>query len=78
MPRYTEAQMAKKSALKAARSAIRTKHSIAADYEINDVLSTLEERIDNAQLTGVRLELSVGEIFEKALDGKTIDDAPDN
>ena len=43
---------ARANALKTIRSAIRLRHSINADNEINEVLPLVEERFDKAVLRG--------------------------
>lgn len=45
--------MRKAALLKAARSAIRLKHSLAADAELNDVLPMLEGKFDASVQIGV-------------------------
>lgn len=75
MRRYTDAEMAKKDAVKITRAAIRVKHSIAADHELNDVLPDLEERIDSAILGGARLEISAADLYGAVIDGKDIENA---
>ena len=55
----------KRAALKALRTAIRLKHSLAADAELNQRLPALEARIDAAIATGKRLEISIGQILDE-------------
>jgi hypothetical protein len=55
----TPEQMRLAALTKAARAAIRTKHSIAADYELNDFLPDAVERYESAQNEGRLLELEV-------------------
>lgn len=74
MRKYTEAEMAKKAMIKTARAGVRVKHSIAADYELNDVLPDLEERIDAAILGGERLEISSANLYGAIIDGKPLTD----
>lgn len=74
MIKLTPAEMDKKDALKVSRSAIRLRHSINADHEINDVIPDLENKIDQAMTGGPRLQISVGRLFEAAYNG----DADDN
>lgn len=52
--------------LKAARTAIRLKHMLAADAEIARELPMLEERIDEALALGQPLELNPGRVFDEA------------
>lgn len=49
--------------LKAARAAIRLKHSLAADAEIYERLPELEAQIDAALLTGRPLAFTVAELL---------------
>jgi hypothetical protein len=48
----------KAALLKAARSAVRLKHSIAADYELNNVLPALESSFDADVLRGILPEVA--------------------
>ncbi|MBA3583044.1 MAG: hypothetical protein H0W36_00690 [Gemmatimonadetes bacterium] len=43
--------------LKAARSAVRLRHSLEADAELNDVLPNLERRFNDAVQRGVLLDI---------------------
>lgn len=53
---------AQKNAEKIARSAIRLKHSIAADNELNEVMPVLAERLAAMLQTGRIPRLTMGEI----------------
>ncbi len=50
-------------ALKVARAAIRLKHSIAADNELNERLPDLEDRLTLAYQRGEGFELKAAEEF---------------
>lgn len=50
MKERTEEEQARADALKVVRAAIRLKHSIAADREINDVLPKFEKKFNAALL----------------------------
>lgn len=63
MRRTTDLQVQKAAMLKAARSAIRLKHSLHADAEIAAALPDLEERIDTALAEGQPFELEPGQVF---------------
>jgi hypothetical protein len=52
-------------ALKSWRSAIRLKHSLAADEEIARKLPQVEEAIDRALMTGEPLALDVATAFKE-------------
>lgn len=53
----------KANALKTARTAIRLKHSLKADVEINDRLPGLEAMIEQAFNNGEAFELLAGQEF---------------
>jgi hypothetical protein len=57
MIQKTDLEQSKASMLKAARMAIRLKHSLEADKEINEKLPELERRIDDAIQAGVTISL---------------------
>lgn len=59
-----ELEQQRANLMKAARAAIRLKHAIAADNEINEVLPELERRINTALLNGEAFELDVQSILE--------------
>lgn len=61
--RKDEAQLAKANMVKVARTAIRLKHTIIADAELNQVLPDLEDAFDKA-VAGGRLP---GDVNVKAL-----------
>lgn len=58
MNQKTDLEQAKSAIIKAARAAIRLKHSLAADKEINDRLPELEQRIDTAMQNGIPVTLN--------------------
>lgn len=66
MKRLTPIEVRRAQMLKAARTAIRLKHSLAADAEIAEQLPEIEERIDRALATGEVLELTPGAIVDAA------------
>lgn len=51
--------------MKVARAAIRVKHSIQADAEVNERLPELEHQIDQALLAGRPLALTFAEAWGK-------------
>jgi hypothetical protein len=61
----TELEVRKAAMLKAYRSAIRLKHSLAADAEIAATLPDVELRIDAALAEGKPFELNVAEAFSE-------------
>jgi len=61
-----EHEMQRTSLLKAARAAIRLKHSIAADEEINRVLPEVEKEINAALQAGTAYELDVASLLGDA------------
>lgn len=63
MKALTDLEIERTAMLKAYRSAIRLKHSIAADREISENLPEIEQRIDAALQSGHPLELNPGEAF---------------
>ena len=65
MIQKSELEQQRANALKALRSGIRLKHSLAADEEINQRLPELEARIDAALAAGEPLELTVGQILDE-------------
>lgn len=56
MKKRTDDEQARANALKVVRSAIRLKHSIAADEELNQVLPSFEKKFNAALLRGERPE----------------------
>jgi len=64
MRQYGEIEQQKRALLKAARSAIRLKHSLAADEEINQRLPEIERDIDRAIQQGQVFELDVQSILQ--------------
>lgn len=52
MKQKTDTDQAKAEALKTVRTAIRLRHSLAADREINQMLPAFEKRFDAAVLRG--------------------------
>lgn len=67
MNAQTDLQIEKAAMLKAYRSAIRLKHSLAADREISETLPDIEVKIDAALQSGQPLELNPGEAFHAHL-----------
>lgn len=63
MSQHTELQQKKFNMLKAYRTAIRLKHSLEADTEINETIYAVEAKIDAALAAGKPLELDPGEVF---------------
>lgn len=63
MIRKTELEIQRVQMLKAARAAIRLKHSLAADREIAEVLPELEEQINAALSAGQPFELEPAKVF---------------
>lgn len=66
MRQRTELEVQKEAMLKAFRAAIRLKHALAADAEINERLPEVERRIDAALAAGKPLALSPAEAFDEA------------
>jgi hypothetical protein len=64
MTQLTPHQIEKAKILKAARSAIRLKHSLMADEEMYNRLPELERRIDQALNEGKELKLTTSEILD--------------
>lgn len=62
---FNEFEVKRAAALKAFRSAIRLKHSIAADAEIARVLPEVEEAIDTALHTGEPIALDASTAFRE-------------
>lgn len=69
MRQLTPLEIRKAAILKAYRSAIRLKHSLEADAEINETLPEIEDRI-NALSGGEVLALNPGEAFYQDKDGR--------
>ena len=65
MRQRTDLEQDKASMLKAYRAAIRLKHSLAADAEINERLPALEAKLDAALAAGQPLVLEIGEIHRE-------------
>ena len=63
MIRRNEVEMARATALKVYRQAIRLKYSLLADEEINDTLPAVEEAFNKAVAAGKPYRLLVGEVF---------------
>jgi len=61
-----ELEQQRANLLKAARNAIRLKHSIAADVEINERLPDLERQINAALHAGEAYELDVASLLGDA------------
>lgn len=66
MNRKSPEQMAKDRAKKVLRTAIRLKHSLEADEEINNVIPDVVKEMDDAASNGVKKELDVGSVFEES------------
>jgi len=63
MRQLTPLEIKKSAMLKAARTAIRLKHALAADAEIAQALPEIEREIDEALAMGERVELNPGSVF---------------
>jgi hypothetical protein len=61
----TDIELQRAQMLKALRTAIRLKHGLAADRELNERLPELESQINEAIANGKSLELTVGGIFDE-------------
>lgn len=66
MLKKTEIEVRKGQMLKAARTAIRLKHSLAADEELNRKLPDLERDFDEAVAEGRPLELDPWSVADEA------------
>jgi hypothetical protein len=64
---FNEFEVQRAAALKAYRTAIRLKHSLAADAEIAETLPEVEREIDEALNQGSALMLDPSEIFGDSL-----------
>ena len=62
----SDIEVQKAGMMKAARAAIRLKHMLRADAEINEVLPVLEERINAEIASGQPFELTLGTILDDA------------
>lgn len=62
---FDEFEVKRAQMLKAYRSAIRLKHSLAADAEIAETLPRVEAEIDKALLTGEPLAITPANAFEE-------------
>lgn len=65
MNKTSEIQRQKAAVLKAYRTAIRLKHSLAADDEIARTLPDVEDKINSALALGNVVELNPGEVFRE-------------
>ncbi len=54
-----EIELRKRALFKAARSAIRLRHSLEADAELNELLPVLERQFDSAVSRGILPEVAV-------------------
>lgn len=63
MRSLTKHEIEKVQLLKAARQAIRLKHTLVADREIYERLPQLEREIDTALLSGKPLEFTVASLL---------------
>ena len=77
MARKTPLEMAVQTNVKIVRTAIRLKHSIDADYEINARVSDLRERLSHDAQFGKLPAYGTKELLEIAgvIDGAVSDDA---
>jgi hypothetical protein len=64
MRKLTRHEIEKARMLKAARTAIRLKHSLAADAELYERLPAIEAQIDAALLSGRPLSFSVASLLD--------------
>ncbi len=64
---YNEFEVYRAAALKAYRSAIRLKHSLAADAELAQVLPVVEAAIDLAMIAGEPLAIDPAQAFRDTL-----------
>jgi hypothetical protein len=62
--KLTERELEKARLLKTARTAIRLKHALEADTEINEKLPAIEDAIDHALNTGTTYELDLQSVIE--------------
>lgn len=60
----TELKRKRSEIIKAARFAIRFKHSILADREIEDTVADLEKKMDKALQLGQPFEFDIVDIFK--------------
>jgi histone H3/H4 len=58
MQRRTELEIQKAAIVKAVRTNIRLKHSLAADKEIAETLHEIEQRIDDALQAGTQISFN--------------------
>ena len=65
MRQKDKTEVQKTRALKSARTAIRLKHSLLADEEINEVLPEIEDAFDEAVALGKPYKLDVASVFEE-------------
>jgi hypothetical protein len=64
--RRTTIEVRRAQVAKTLRTAIRLKHSLAADEEINEVLPTVLADLDRAVQQGLPWELSLGKVLDEA------------
>lgn len=64
MQQLTEHKIQQKALVKAARTAIRLKHSLEADAEMYRRLPDLERRIDGSVLNGKPFKLSIAQLLD--------------
>jgi len=62
--RLGEIELQRAQMLKALRSAIRLKHALRADEELNEKLPTFEAEFDRAVQAGKRFELDIRSVLE--------------
>ncbi len=63
MKQKDQIEMAVSDALKAARTSIRLKHSLAADAEINEVLPEIEDAIRSAAAKGKSYRVDLAKLI---------------
>lgn len=64
MKQKSELEVAVAAALKSVRTAVRLKHSLAADRELNEVLPGIEAAINAAFAEGKPYKPAISAIFE--------------
>ena len=64
MRKRTKTEVERAKIAKAVRTAVRLKHSVAADEEINEVLPVVLKEFDQAIAAGKPFELDVRSVFD--------------
>lgn len=64
MKQKSELEVQVAATLKSVRTAVRLKHSLAADRELNDILPGIEAEINQAFAEGRAYKPSIAAIFE--------------